>query len=288
MAKKKTSADHIVLFGAGVAAAVLLGYLGISYKYFNETPVGCMDGYVTAVRFALQSSDGLPLSMIELQAQAGREEQGLMHNVRIVNVERAPMPRVLEVRLDRADSTDPESAVGVHFPWRPNGSHRARSGCMRYSVYLPDDFDAPLPSMLPGMFGGPTPDRSELTSEDGFALRTRWTKDGDVQIMAQSKAVSDMGRLIMSRPGAVRLERGRWVTLEQELVLNAPGVNDGAVNVWLNGIKVIERTGLKLREDESVGIDGVAATVGMIGKPSEIPTSDKARVRITPIDFGWR
>ena len=75
MAKKKTSADHIVLFGAGVAATVLLGYLGISYKYFNDTPVGCMDGYVAAVRFGLQSSDGLPLSMIELQAQAGLSDE---------------------------------------------------------------------------------------------------------------------------------------------------------------------------------------------------------------------
>lgn len=285
---KKTSADQIVQYGAGLAAMVLVGYLGISYKYFNEVPTGCMEGYPQAVRFGLQSGDGLPLSMIELQAQAGREEQGLMQNARIVNVNDAPIARVLEVKLGRADSSDPESAVGIHFPWRPDGTHEAHSGCLRYSVYLPENFDFSTAGMLPGMFGGTTPERLDLTSDDAFALRTRWGRDGDTQIFVQSKAAAENGRQVVNLPGSVRLQRGRWVTLEQELVLNTSGASNGAIQVWLDGKKVVEKKGLKLREGDAPGIEGVAATVGFAGKPQDVPASDEARLQITPIDFGWR
>ena len=284
---KKTSADQIVLIGAGVAAGLLVAYLGISYTYFDDTPVGCMDKYTSAVRFGLQTSDGLPLSMIELQAQAGGEERGLMQNAQIVNVDNAPMSRVLQVSLGRADGSDPQSAIGVHFPWRPDGSHTAGSGCLRYSVMLPEDFDFSTPGWLPGMFGGTTPDREELTSEDAFALRTRWGRDGDTLFIAQSKAADQSGRLAVNRPGSVRLERGRWFTLEQELVLNSAGAADGVVRVWIDGVKVIDKTGLKLREDEVTGISGVAATVALAGNAQDVPANDKIRLFISPIDFGW-
>ncbi len=284
---KKTSADQIVQIGAGLAAAVLVGYLGISYKFFSDVPVGCMSNYPNAVRFGLQHGDGLPLSMIELQAQAGGEERGLMRNARIVNADRGPVARVLEVKLGRADASDPDSAVGIHFPWRPDGNHDARSGCLRYSVYLPENFDFSSGGMLPGLFGGSTPERLELTNDDAFALRTRWGRDGDTQVFVQAKAAPDNGRVV-SRPGSVRLQRGRWVTLEQELVLNTAAASDGEVRVWLDGEQVAEKKGLKLREGDAPGIDGVAATVGLAGKSRDVPASDEARLQITPIDFGWR
>lgn len=285
---KKTSADKIVQVGAGFATVALVGYLFISYKYFNQTPTGCMANYPQAVRFGLQSSDGLPLSMIELQAQAGREEVGVMQNARIVNVEAAPNSRVLEVSLGRADASDPESAIGVHFPWRPDGSRHASSGCLRYSIQLPHDFDVSIGGVLPGMFGGPTPDRLELTSEDAFAIRTRWGRDGNMQVIAQSKAVADNGRYVASQPGSMRIERGRWVTLEQELVLNSAGASDGELRVWLDGLKLVEKKGLKLREGDAPGIDGVLATVGFSARAQDVPSNSEARLQITPIDFGWR
>ncbi|HRY06366.1 MAG TPA: hypothetical protein P5114_04545 [Hyphomicrobiaceae bacterium] len=284
---KKTSADRIVQVGAGLVATALVAYLGISYKYFNDVPVGCMANYPQAVRFGLQSSDGMPLSMIELQARAGREERGLMQNARIVNVADAPMPRVLEVKLGRADETNPDSPVGVNFPWRPDGKLNAHSGCMRYSVFLPEDFNFSVGGILPGMFGGPTPNRSELTSDEAFALRTQWDRDGHAQVYLQSKALNENGRMVVTEPGSVDLKRGHWVTLEQELVLNTAGANDGEVQVWINGERVVEKKGLKLREGDAPGLNGVAVTVGLAGKSGEVPAST-TRLQITPIDFGWR
>lgn len=285
---KKTSADQIVVVGGGLAAAVLVAYLGISYTYFNDAPVGCMQDYPQAVRFGLQNSDGLPLSMIELQAQAGRDERGLMQNARIVSVENAPAPRVLEIKVGRADALDLDSAIGVHFPWRPDGSNDASSGCLRYSVFLPEDFDFSTGGLLPGLFGGSTPGRSDLADEAGFAVRTRWDRNGEMQILVQSKAVSENGKEIVSQTGSMHLKRGRWVTLEQELVLNTAGAKNGEVGVWLDGNKVVEKKGLTVRDGDTPGINGVAATVGLSGKPKDVPASDQARLKITPLDFGWR
>ena len=284
---RKTSADQIVQIAGGAAAVALAGYLYVSYTYFNETPVGCMDGYARAVRFSLHNAEGAPLSMIELQARSGREEEGLMQNARIVDTQSAQMARVLEVKLGRADDTDPQSAVGVNFPWRPDGGQGATSACLRYSVRLPEGIELPTGGLLPGLFGGVTPDRVAQAGEAGFALRTRWNKDGETQLVAEAKAVAENGRLVVGPPRPVRLARGRWVTLEQELKLNTPGASDGAVHVWLDGEKVIEKTGLQLREDDKIGVDGVAVTIGLAGKAPDVPASE-ATLQITPIDYGWK
>lgn len=78
------------------------------------------------------------------------------------------------------------------------------------------------------------------------------------------------------------------MTLEQELVLNAPGASDGEIRVWIDGLKVVEKKGIKLRKGETPGIDGVAATVGFIGNAREITAGGEAHLQITPLDFGWR
>jgi hypothetical protein len=285
---KKTSADRIVLVGGGLVATVLVAYLGISYKYFNDEPTGCMASYPQAVRFGLQNRDGRALSMIELQAVAGREERGLMQNARIVTADDAPTPRVLEVNLGRADASDPGSPIGIHFPWRPDGSNDARSACLRYSVLLPEDFDFSAGGVLPGLFGGAMPGRSELANESGFVLRTRWGNGGEAQISVQSGAVSETGRAIVSQSGSVRLKRGHWVTLEQELVLNTAGANNGEVRVWLDGTKVVEKKELKVRGDDASGINGVDATVGIAGNPKDVAAGDHARLKISAWEFGWR
>ena len=50
------------------------------------------------------------------------------------------------------------------------------------------------------------------------------------------------------RQDAFTLPKGRWVRIEQELVLNTPGQADGIARLWLDGDLKAEGTGLKLRE----------------------------------------
>lgn len=285
---QKTSADSIVLVGGGIAVAVLVGYLVISYRYFSEVQIGCMAGYPQAVRFGLQNNEGLPLSMIELQAQAGREELGLMQNAKIVSVEAGPMERALDIKLGRADDMDPHSPVGVHFPWRPDGSGRAKSACLRYSVFLPDNFDFANAGLLPGLFGGAKPERTEIKEGQGFVVRMRWGREGDTMILEHTKTANGSNNQVLNRPGTIKLQKGRWMTLEQEVVLNSAEKQNGELHVWVDGTKVIENKKLKLIEDGALGIDGVAATVGLAGEGKEIPKGDAGHLWITGLDFGWK
>lgn len=284
--KKKASVDKIVNYWVGAAAILLIGYIFISYRYFTEVPTGCIANYPNAMRFALEGSDGLPLSMIELQALAGSQEQGLMQNTRIVNADNGPAPRVLQVSLGRADS-DSDAAVGVHFSWRPDGGQDARSGCIRYSVKLPADFDFSAAGVLPGIFGGPSPDRTGLTSEQSLLVRPVWSKKGEAIIMALAKPVSDRGSLALNRHKPIKMQAGQWMTIEQEVTLNNPGSADGTVRVWIDGNQAVDAKGLKLREDDTLGIDGADNTIGYSGKAAETPIGG-AQLWITPIDYGWK
>lgn len=285
---KKASAQLIVNVGGGIVATLLVGYLVVSYRYFNDTPIGCMASYTNVAKFNLQNSQGLPLSMIELQARAGTGEQGLMKNASVVNLSEGPATAALEVKLGRAEPADPTSPVGIHFAWRPLGISGASQACLRYSVLLPDDFDFAAGGSLPGIYGGAIPDRSDLTGERSFALRTHWYRNGNGQIRAQSKSIGDNGTLAIGREGSVKLPRGRWMTIDKEIVLNSAGVADGIVRVWVDGQKVIENTNLKLREDEHTGIDGVLATAGFAGAARDTPNGAKGSLRLSPIEFGWR
>lgn len=285
---KKTSAQSIVNVGGGIVAALLVVYLVISYRYFDDTPIGCMAGYTNVAKFDLQNSQGLPLSMIELQARAGTGEQGLMRNASVVNLPEGPASAALEVKLGRADPADPTSPIGIHFAWRPLGIAGATQACLRYSVLLPEDFDFSVGGSLPGIYGGAMPERIELGGEKSFALRTHWFRNGAGQFRVQSKSVNDNGSLSIGREGVVKLPRGRWMTIDEEIVLNSAGTADGIVRIWADGKKVAENTKLKLREDERTGVDGVLATAGFAGAARDTPNGANGSLRLSPIEFGWR
>lgn len=285
---QKTSVDHIVKISGGVVALMLLGWMFLSYRYFDAPAVGCMDAYAQSARFDLQSEDGLPLSMIELQARAGQGELGLMQNASVVNLDNGPSAAALEVKLGRADSSNAASPVGVHFAWRPVGIVDARSACLRYSVRLPDRFDFTSGGMLPGFFGGATPDRSALADDKSFAMRLHWTKEAGLVLFAQSKALGESGQRVVSRVKDLRLKTGSWLTIEQELVLNTAKANNSQLKVWVDGKLVTLAKGFKIREDDGLLIDGVAATVAFDGSARDTPSDARGSMQITPIEIGWR
>lgn len=285
---QKTSVDHIVKIGGGAVALVLVGWMFLSYRYFDAPAIGCMDAYAHSARFDLQSDDGLPLSMIELQARAGQGERGLMQNASVVNIDNGPAAAALEVKLGSADSSNPAAPVGVHFAWRPVGIGDARVACLRYSVHLPDGFDFTSGGTLPGFFGGGAPDRAALTDDKGFAMRLHWTKEAGLVFVAQSKAVAESGQRVLSRIKDLRLRTGRWLTIEQELALNTEDANNSQLKVWADGKLITVAKGFKIRDNDSLKIDGVAATVAFDGTARDARAGTHGSMWITPIEIGWR
>lgn len=279
----------IVNVTGAALATVLIGYMFIHYRYLDVEPTGCMEAYGNALRFNLAKADGSLLSAIELQARAGHEERGLMQNASVVALSDAPVTSGLEVQAGR-DQSSTSSIIGINFPWRPRALNGAQSACIRYSVYLPQDFDYGAGGILPGFFGGALPARLELVGDQSFVARAMWTKEGDAAVWLQGKPLNEHATRVLSNPASpIKLEPGRWITIEHELVLNSPGNADGQVHAWIDGVKVLDEKGVNLRQDASTGIDGVAATVGYaVLDNGKTPAAEKAKLRITAMDIGWR
>ncbi len=45
----------------------------------------------------------------------------------------------------------------------------------------------------------------------------------------------------------ISLQRGRWYAIEYQVVLNTPGQSDGTVRLWVDGVKLAERSNLRIR-----------------------------------------
>jgi hypothetical protein len=53
------------------------------------------------------------------------------------------------------------------------------------------------------------------------------------------------------------LENNRWYCIEQHLVLNQPGRNDGLYEVWIDGLPALRKTDVRFREDPSLKIETI-------------------------------
>lgn len=285
---EKTSVTTIVNVTGGVTALLLVGYTVASYTIFQEEVHGCMASYNNIASFALRGTYGQLMNAIEVQAQAGASERGLMENTQVI--EAADMAAggsaALKVKLGRADATDPLSAVGLDLAWRPLGLGDASAACLRYSVKLGDDFDFDQGGNLPGFFGG-TPAAEGDKNSDGFVVRPRWMRDGKGEMLFDSPKVDlPTGRVV--RNHYFTFKKGDWVTVESELAFAEPASTKAQLKVWLDGELVLETETLELREENGGGILGVQARVGYLGSARGAPTGEPATLLLSPMEIGWR
>jgi hypothetical protein len=66
----------------------------------------------------------------------------------------------------------------------------------------------------------------------------------------------DMGMFFNGRPlgfdwghaiAPVSFQRGRWYAVEFQVFLNTPGLSDGSVKIWVDGVQVGSKTGINIR-----------------------------------------
>lgn len=265
--------------------AILLGIIVVGYvvreafQTHQETP--CSTRYPAPMRFALRSDQGTLLSPIELQARTGLSEWGVMSNANVIAD--GPGGAALQVALEPVPDREPtrtQRANGIGFTWLPTGPEQASAACLSYSIWLPNDFEFAFGGVLPGIFGGtPAALMTPEANEGRFGMRPEWRALG---LMALYVARTGLGyKELNQRKFAI--ERGRWLHLEQELVLNAPGKTNGIVRLWVDGRLKAEDTGLALRNRPEVMIAGVNADIGYLRQPAK-PGS----VRISAFELAWR
>ncbi len=252
---KIPSVKVIAINGAMIATMIGGAYAGVR-SFFTPPAEVCSKRYNVVSAMALERS-GVLISGVDLQASAAGQDLGVIQNVSIRRTAQGPSTTVMGVRIPAGDTDAPK---GISYPWSPRVLQGKTAGCLSYHAFIPQDFVlGPNGGTLPGLSGGLT------TGDDksGGSVRVwpMWTHNGGAAIVARVATKSDdVATMPYSREG-VELPRGRWVSIEQEVVLNAANEQNGLIRLWLDGELAVEQTKLKLRSDANVRLTGVAANV---------------------------
>jgi len=269
------------------AVGVLIGVTILSYVVYSlthtETEPSCSARYPAPLRFSLHTNKGTLMSPIELQARVGLNEWGVIDNTKVVADAAAPGGAALEVKLADVPDTEAESgqrANGVYFRWAPQQVRAASAVCLSYKVWLAEDFTFGKGGQLPGPFGGPMgASAGGPGSKNRFAARPQWRLADDARFEVASTGTGF--RPVNQRGFA--LPKGRWMRIEQEMVLNTPGAANGVARLWLDGALKAENTHMALRKDASETVLGVLAAIGYFRAPEKPGT-----LRITPFELSWK
>lgn len=270
--------DTLINVAGALVVLFVVGYVAYSALH-TEVEQSCGARYPAATRFSLQTGEGKPLSAIQLQARAGLRDIGVIDNASVVQVADGPSPDALEVKLRKlpagADVSD-KARNGIEFRWAPPGLAKATSACLSYSVWLPDKFEFGGGGFLPGVFGGSKPDAAKKA--DGFSVAPQWGPDGKPLMVAIGG-----GGIRRTSGTNEALATNRWVKLEQEIVLNDPGVENGRARLWIDGKLASEDSRVPLRNDSDTLITGILAAIGYHQAPAQ-----PGMLRLSPFEIAWR
>lgn len=280
----KINVNTILFNAAGVGLVIFLGAYMINSAISTQKVPQCSTRYGKGQQFSLQDGDGGLLNQIQLQARLPNREWGLLHNARIVEDQGAAL---LQVALGHQtveqqnqpvveeDESEAPLRDGVGFVWQPQNLQSARAACLSYRVFLSKDFPFDQRGTLPGLYA--LKHANELDSsiiQSGFATRLGWGKGGAAGITLKTALAPPVW--ISARPAFWPVDR--WVSIEQEVILNQPKQANGVVRLWIDGKLSIDAGGFNLSASEERSLSGVVSDVGYDGKT----TASNGRITISP------
>jgi len=274
----------VVVFNA---AAVLITVAAVGAVarslVFSPKAAPCSERYTHTTVMTLERAGAL-MTAADLQAGLGGRDVGLLENMSIVRVKDAPAPVAIMVRLPKAAATENgEPHGGVSFPWQPRPVRGRTAACLAYSVLLPADFPfTRVGGTLPGITGA-----EGDAGDDGFLARIVWRQAGRLGIASSARLAGSESRRVDEGSEGAELARGRWVRLEQEVVLNTPRKEDGILRLWIDGWLAIDRRDVSFRARPEVTISGVAADVFYGAEPGAGGPPKDTKVSLTPLEIRW-
>lgn len=299
MPMPKLPKQNVMLFNG--AAAVLIGgslFYMVQSVFTGESLAPCSQRYERGVQMGLESA-GRPISAADLQARAAGTDWGLLERTEIVKVAAvsgagtAKYAMQFDLTGSRAEirGTDSERA-GVGFFWSPRTMQAAQSACLAYSIFVPEGFQPGGGVRLPGLAGLIEAAKAPLRDGESaapvaepapFSASLGWDKDGAAVMQAYGPKF-DRGAAFRGR-GAFTLSRGKWVQIEQEVVLNAPGEENGILRLWLDGdLKIDAKAAYR---DQPAKITSVLSEVVATGQDVS-PKAKDQKVSVTPYVVYWK
>ena len=122
---------------------------------------------------------------------------------------------------------------------------------MSYWLRFSDNFSYTLGGKLPGLAAGKLCSGGEICDGDnGFTARFMWEEKGKVVSylyhMDKPGKWGDVRPLIYPSGKQVIFEQGKWYQIMERVKINSSGNNyDGEVEVWINGLQVLFRKGIR-------------------------------------------
>lgn len=257
--------------------------------FVSEVVEPCSKRYSSVTEFTVDYGKG-PLTPAQLIAMIGASQRGISQNAKVVRVKGVPGQRALRVELNQGDEVTkvPEDNNGIRFRWAPSNMGGADAACLAYSVYLPKNFDFGGGGILPGLYAGQPLELSETSDgKTAVAQRVVWRSGGGGNLYAQLPGYEVNGGAYLDQKG-IEVAKGRWVNVEQEMVLNTPGKADGISRVWFDGEMKVDNRWLDWRKSEKLQINGVLANVSYALPRRTVNPPKNTVVYITPMELRWR
>ena len=281
------STTAILLNGAAalvaVASVVTVGRSIIG----ADQQVSCRERYTNALQWPLKRENGELFTSFDLQARLGSTDWGLLERVSVVRADNPSKSALVfdlsrPVKTDEARSANTAEPAGAGFEWLPRSINGPRAGCASFVIRFEPDFAFNSGGRLPGIRGGRTSE--DRSGPSAFSTRLAWTSEGQLNIYGQMPGLTS-SRGVANERSQVTIPRGRWIAVDQEVVLNTPGRSDGIVRVWLDGSLAFENRSVAFRKDEEAGIRGILTEVAYTRQP--IQSDPKGQVSISQFEFRW-
>lgn len=282
----KVPNTKVIVFNAAAGLVVAGALIALVQSVFLKSgTLPCSERYGSGTIFSLERG-GVMLTATDLQARLGGKDVGVDENVQIVRPKDGPVAVAMRINLPKGSASPLGAAApkgGISFPWLPRSVRGKSAACLSYSVLLPTDFAFGPGGVLPGVLGTQSVDEAG----DSFTAVMAWRERG---VGGVTNLVTSKGE---TRGFAVEgegfsLPPGRWVKLEQEVVLNSPRQADGALRIWADGKLVVERTDMFYRSKPEVTIAGVAADVFYGGQDASRVAPKDTSIMLSPLEVRWQ
>lgn len=266
----------------GLAFLVVGGYLAWDLTRSREIAT-CSARLGVVTQMSFQKPDGSVLSPAEFQARVGISERGIIDKTSVNRVV-GDKPLVLNVALGGPSAED----SGAGFSWSLPGVSKARSACLSYNVFVPADFAFGDGGTLPGLFG-----QANGTSPDGVpggvVAGVTWSDQGNINLVVRYTGLASPVEAYRQVwwPSRAALPRGRWVRIEQEVVLNALPKADGIARIWVDGKLALEKSDLMWRGHPGVQWAGTLADISYVA-PINPGDRKPTTLQLTPPQMSWQ
>jgi hypothetical protein len=273
----------VIVLNAAASLVAIGAVVGVVRTWIVPTAMRpCSERFATSMVFPLER-DGVMLTATDIQARSGGQDAGLLENLEVVRLKSGPVPVAMGVELPKGSGAPTSSAApkgGISFPWQPRSLKDKPAACLSYHVLLPANFDFNLGGALPGLLG------QADQSADRFLVRLSWQQSGTIGAI---NFATLNGRKFKQQAAAqgFPIPRGRWFRVDQEVVLNAPDLEDGILRVWIDGALAIDKADFAYRAKPGTGLAGVAADLYYSGDDVSARSPADARVLLSPFEIRW-